>query len=162
MASDDSGDYEVGRGKPPRHTRFKKGQSGNPKGRPRGSGNVYTLAHRELKKKVVIVVDGERKKITKLQAVMIQLVNGAATGKLRNIQLLLQMFPSMEKAQKMALRDEPPKLTEMPREQFSREILSILIESGEIRMSDLESPPVSTANAPAQPSAPALPDQTKP
>ena len=162
MTNDGSGDYKVGRGRPPRQTRFKKGQSGNPKGRPRGSGNVYTLAHRELKKKVVIVVDGKRKKITKLEAVLIQLVNGAATGKLRNIQLLLQMFPSMEKAQKMALRDEPPKLTEMPREQFSREILRILIESGEIRISDLENSPASAANAPAQPSAPALPDQTKP
>ena len=162
MASDDSGDYKVGRGRPPRHTRFKKGQSGNPKGRPRGSGNFHTLLLRQLNKKVTIVVDGQRKKITLLEAALWQLVNGAATGKLRNIQLLLQMVPSMEKTQKMALRDEPPKLTEMPREQFSREILSILIESGEIRMSDLESPPVSTANAPAQPSAPALPDQTKP
>jgi len=29
-------DYEIGRGKPPMHTRFKPGQSGNPKGRPKG------------------------------------------------------------------------------------------------------------------------------
>ena len=35
--------YAVGWGKPPRHTRFKKGQSGNPKGRPPGSKNMNTL-----------------------------------------------------------------------------------------------------------------------
>jgi hypothetical protein len=160
MASDDGGNYEVGRGKPPRHTRFRKGQSGNPKGRPRDSGNAYSVLAQELKKKVTVVVDGQRKRITLLKAAMRQLVHGAASGKLRNIQLLLQLSPSMEKAQKMDSR-EAPKLTEMPREQFSREVLRILIESGEIRISDLENPPASAANAPAQPNAPALPDQTK-
>jgi len=36
-------DYEVGYGQPPHHTRFKKGQSGNPRGRPCGSNNLKTL-----------------------------------------------------------------------------------------------------------------------
>jgi Family of unknown function (DUF5681) len=31
-----AGDYEVGYGKPPARSRFSKGQSGNPKGRPKG------------------------------------------------------------------------------------------------------------------------------
>ena len=35
-------DYEVGRGKPPLHTRFKPGESGNPKGRPKGVRNFKT------------------------------------------------------------------------------------------------------------------------
>ena len=35
-------DHDAGYGKPPRHSRFKKGQSGNPKGRPRGSRNFST------------------------------------------------------------------------------------------------------------------------
>ena len=161
MASDGKEEYEVGRCKPPRDTRFKKGQSGNPKGRPRGSGNLHTLLFRQLKKKVVIVVDGKRKKITKLEAAMCQLANEAATGKLRNIQLLLQMFSSMEKAQKMVSRDAP-KLTEMPREQFSREVLRILIEAGEIRYDDYaENAPSRTDNAPMRAGANSTPPEVK-
>ena len=40
MSRDKKGDYTVGYGKPPTATRFKKGQSGNPKGRPKGSRNA--------------------------------------------------------------------------------------------------------------------------
>jgi hypothetical protein len=36
MTDDDARDYKVGYKKPPLHTRFKKGQSSNPRGRPRG------------------------------------------------------------------------------------------------------------------------------
>jgi hypothetical protein len=52
-------DYQVGRGKPPVHTRFKKGQSGNPRGpRPK---NLPALLVEALNEKVTVTIDGERR-----------------------------------------------------------------------------------------------------
>ena len=42
MSDDDQPDYKVGYKKPPLHTRFQKGQSGNPRGRPKGSKNCWS------------------------------------------------------------------------------------------------------------------------
>jgi hypothetical protein len=81
--------YETGYGKLPRHTRFQKGRSGNPKGRPRGSKNSATLLMEALHEPVIISENGRRKKITKQQAIVKQIVNKAASGDHRSIQLLL-------------------------------------------------------------------------
>jgi hypothetical protein len=48
------GDSSIGYGRPPMHTRFKPGQSGNVKGRPRGSKNLTTTMTKELNQKVTI------------------------------------------------------------------------------------------------------------
>jgi hypothetical protein len=82
-------DYPVGYGRPPRQTRFRKGQSGNPVGRPRGAQNLATLIGKVLKEPVVVSENGRRKKITKREAMLKQLVNKAAAGEHRAIQLLL-------------------------------------------------------------------------
>src|SRR5215472_13361203 len=75
MPPEASRDYEVGYGKPPRHTRFKKGQSGNPRGRPRDSKNLKTLLNDALDEPVVVTEEGRRRKITKREAIVTQLVN---------------------------------------------------------------------------------------
>jgi hypothetical protein len=49
--SERSSDYQVGYGKPPRHSRFQKSRSGNPKGRPQGSVSLPRLANRILMRK---------------------------------------------------------------------------------------------------------------
>jgi hypothetical protein len=82
--------YEVGYGKPPHDTRFRKGQSGNPKGRPKGSSNLASLLRRVMHEKIVITENGQRRTITKLEAVFKQLVNKAALGDPRAIHELLQ------------------------------------------------------------------------
>jgi Family of unknown function (DUF5681) len=53
------GNHEVGYARPPVHSRFKKGQSGNPKGRPRGRRSVAAILHKILGEKVS-VREGER------------------------------------------------------------------------------------------------------
>jgi hypothetical protein len=111
MAVDREADYEVGYGKPPRHTQFKKGRSGNPKGRPRGAKNSATLLNEALSEPVIITHNGRRKTISKKQAIMMQIVNKAASGDHRAIQLLLlNQIPLIEERLESArsATDEAP------------------------------------------------------
>ena len=80
MADDDERPYKVGFGNPPAATRFKPGQSGNPKGRPRGSKNFDTALVDELNARLTVTENGKRRKITKRQAIAKQVVNKAASG----------------------------------------------------------------------------------
>jgi hypothetical protein len=89
MADEDKPEYAVGFGKPPRRTRFCKGQSGNPKGRPRGAKNLATLMEKVLKEPVVISENGKRRRISKREALIKQLVNKAIAGDPRSIKLML-------------------------------------------------------------------------
>ena len=89
MPNDGDRNYEVGYGKPPAKSRFRKGLSGNPKGRPQGSKNLSTLLDDALNEPVVVTENGKRRRITKREAVLKQLVNKAASGNPRAIQLLL-------------------------------------------------------------------------
>jgi uncharacterized protein DUF5681 len=90
VADDDSKrDYEVGYGKPPKKSRFAKGQCGNPKGRPKGARNLRTLIEDELNVKVSITENGKRRSISKREAVAKQVVNKAAAGDPKAIPILL-------------------------------------------------------------------------
>ena len=81
----------MGYGKPPRHTRFEKGRSGNPKGRPSGAKNLSTLFIEALNETVIIAENGGRRKISKRQAIVKQIVNKAAKGDWRCTKLLLEL-----------------------------------------------------------------------
>ena len=84
--------YPVGYGKPPQKSRFKKGKSGNPKGRSQGSPNLATAVDRALKEKVVVNEGGQRRVISKLEAMVTNMVNKAAVGEPRARQQLLQVI----------------------------------------------------------------------
>ena len=89
-------DYQVGYGKPPLHSRFRKGRSGNPNGRPRGRKNMSTLLSDALNGSVVVVENGRRKKITKREAIVTQLVNKSASADLKATQIVLAMLRDLE------------------------------------------------------------------
>jgi hypothetical protein len=108
MSSDQKRDYEVGYGKPPVHTRYRKGQSGNPRGRPAGAKNLSTLLTEALNEPVVVVEDGGRRKISKRQAMITQLVNQSVKGDLRAVKLLIDIEQGRGAADRVASRFPPP------------------------------------------------------
>lgn len=82
--------YTVGYKRPPEHTRFKKGQSGNPKGRPKGSLNFIQALEKELRSPVTVKEPGGGSRtITKFEAALKQLANKAAMGDHRAMALLM-------------------------------------------------------------------------
>ena len=90
------GTDDVGFGKPPKHSQFQRGQSGNPKGRPKGSLNLATVLERTLRERVVLKENGRRKVVTKLESVILKLVNDAASGNSHSTRLLCQLLASGE------------------------------------------------------------------
>ena len=92
----DKQSYEVGYGKPPGATKFKTGQSGNPKGRPKGVRNVLTAFREALSDKVTITENGRRRKVSKLEATAKQLANKAASGDARAILAVLNIAPLLD------------------------------------------------------------------
>lgn len=88
--------YEVGYGKPPCQSRFKKGQSGNPKGRTAGAKNLSTLLSEALNERVVVTQNGKRRKITKRKAIVTQLVNRSASADLPALKLVFDMVRDTE------------------------------------------------------------------
>jgi hypothetical protein len=96
VLSDNTRDYDIGYGKPPRHSRFQKGQSGNPRGRPSGSKNLSTLLSEALNEPVIVTENGKRRKISKRQAVITQLVNQSAKGDWRAAKILLDIVHDIE------------------------------------------------------------------
>jgi Family of unknown function (DUF5681) len=72
-----------GRGNPPSHTRFKPGQSGNPKGRPKGSRSLAQEIQRQMQKTAVVMIDGKPKRRTFREMSAQQVTHASAKGSLR-------------------------------------------------------------------------------
>jgi hypothetical protein len=126
MPSDPHHDYDVGYGKPPRHSRFTKGQSGNPRGRPAGAKNLQTLLSEALNESVIVTENGGRRKVTKREAIITQLVNRSATADWRAIKILLDLVREIEGQDKpaspetVAFSEADEKVIEQLRARFSK------------------------------------------
>ncbi|WP_170331374.1 DUF5681 domain-containing protein [Ruegeria arenilitoris] len=89
--SDDTKDYEVGYGKPPKVTQFKKGRSGNPKGRPKGAKGVNASLKRELEAKITVREGNREVRISKAEAIAKRLTAGALKGDTKLMMALLKL-----------------------------------------------------------------------
>ncbi len=85
----DPDDDVVGYCKPPKHSRFKPGRSGNPRGRPRKNRSIEAMIKRELDQMVSVTELGRELRISKREAIIKQFVNRAIKGDPKPLQLML-------------------------------------------------------------------------
>jgi hypothetical protein len=78
-------EYEVGFGKPPKKTQFSKGKSGNPAGRPRGAKSIVTIFQEMTQELIHITENGRPRTVSKLEAIVLQLMTKAVSGDMRAI-----------------------------------------------------------------------------
>ena len=83
-------DYVVGRGRPPKHSQFKKFHSGNPAGRPKGGRDFSGHLERDGRRKVKVVENGRTRSISKKEMAARQLMKRATQGDLHAIALLMK------------------------------------------------------------------------
>lgn len=105
--------YEVGYGKPPQHSRFKPGQSGNPKGRPKGAKGLNTLAIEMLGSKVAVRTAGGTKRISRIEAVMQKILELAMKGNPRALAELLKLYGNAVPEAKETTRAAAPSAEEL-------------------------------------------------
>lgn len=99
-------DYEVGYGKPPCHSQFKKGQSGNPAGRESGVPNTRSLIEKEGSEQMTITENGIQKVITKREATIKALYAKAMKGDVSAVKTLLEADRKNEGAAKAGSNHE--------------------------------------------------------
>jgi hypothetical protein len=83
--------YEIGYGKPPKHTRFCAGQSGNPAGRRKGVHNLMTDVKRTLQVPVKVKESGRARKISTQEGALMLLREKALQGDARALDRLLEL-----------------------------------------------------------------------
>jgi hypothetical protein len=83
--------YAVGYGRPPKATRFKKGESGNPKGRPKGSRPVGAVLQEILEQRIAVTENGRTRRIPALEVMLRRLANDAMRNDVAALKTILTL-----------------------------------------------------------------------
>ena len=82
----------VGYRRPPKATQFKKGASGNPRGRPKGSRTVGALLQEILGQRIAVTENGRTRRLPALEVILRRLANDAMRSEPRSLKLLLALY----------------------------------------------------------------------
>ena len=122
-----SGANSVGYCRPPRATRFRPGQSGNPRGRPRKPKPIQELLATELRQRAPVRENGREQKLPKLELVVKRLVHDAIRGNHSAVRLLIDLIKVTEEGSDQGLVDRT--IEELNAE--DREILARYLRPGD-------------------------------
>jgi hypothetical protein len=127
--SDNTEEYPVGYKKPPLHTRFQKGRSGNPSGRPRGLRSVEDLAGKIALEKVSVKENGRRRKMPKVEVMLRRIFNKAMEGDIRCANRIIDWVRQRQTdASERSITKEPISYTSEELKSFSLEELSCIYD----------------------------------
>jgi hypothetical protein len=99
--------FEVGYGRPPRHTRFQPGKSGNPRGRVRGVCNLATDVRRTLQTPVKLNEQGKPRRVSTQAAALLRLREKALKGDARSLDRLLELARLYNSTTDLAPSNDP-------------------------------------------------------
>ncbi len=92
--ADDGTSFGVGYGRPPVEHRFRPGQSGNPRGRPRGKQGIATVIDTLMQHKVSVTLNGRKRKVSVSEAMLMRVREKALGGDMKAISMLLALLAS--------------------------------------------------------------------
>ena len=140
--------HKTGYGKPPLHSRFKKGQSGNPKGRAKGSKNIWTILQEEAQAVVAYIENGKPTKATKQRLAIKSAMNKAVKGDLKALHLITRLMEAHAPPQTDAVSNGQQSASD--RELSDREILRMMGLSNDIAPSDTDDQSSSSTKRPTR------------
>lgn len=126
--------YPVGYRRPPKASQFQKGESGNPRGRPKGSRTVGALLQDILRQKIAVTENGRTRRLPALEVILRRLANDAMRSEPRALKLLLALYDRYGESPETDLR-----LDEILAE--DREILANFLNKPASRTSVKAKPP---------------------
>jgi hypothetical protein len=88
-------DSQVGYGKPPAQHQFRAGQSGNPRGRPKGAKNESTILREIFQRKIETRTNGRVRKITVLEGILLRMTEDSLKGNVKSAGFLLNRYAAM-------------------------------------------------------------------
>jgi hypothetical protein len=120
-----AGPPDIGHGRPPRAYQFKPGESGNPRGRPRGRKNEATILNELLNRKIPVQQGGKTRRVTILEAILLRFTEDSLKGNTKSAAFLLNRHSAFANAGSLPETDD--QLTHDDRdvlEAFARKLLS--------------------------------------